>query len=328
LDKKSVFLLGFLASVVILLAAALSRALWSGGESELAAPRAPNVPPQAAEPYSTPILPQAANRGPEYSPPPENYPLVPPPRIEVAGETPFIAATKELPESSKGRVLHFRITSPPRCMIGDLDIIREEINHSRKKNILLTLEPLLGGSDFPAQTSRIPNGELGRGVDHPLVLPANAQPLHAALYICKDDDGDGRCGRKPPAKMERIYTAYMQSRRRSLPAAEIEPGDKIYFFQYLLVEARTATVFNSDMSATSYNELVSFLDARGISTDEALAIVRRVRRLNTIIRSATVEVRGSFFDLVLPHVDGALCHEKGPQPLFKVKKKRRRATTS
>ncbi len=272
-------------------------------------------------PYNTPWIPKAEPKAPEYLAPPEIHPLVPEKMtVEKAGEAGFIVETVKLPPSSKGRVLHFRSVSPPRCMIGDLDILREEIKRSKTKEILLSVEPLLGGNEFIPKSIRLTEGQLTRGIDKALVLENSFEPYHAALYLCKDDKHEERCGRKPIAKMERIFNDLT----RRPPGADGEitlTPDQIYFFQYLMIEGDRVTVFNTEMTSRNYNELVAHLTGKYMRAEDATSIVRKVRKLNQDLRSFSIVGVETVFEINLPHVEMGLCQTKGPKPLFQIPKK-------
>lgn len=228
-----------------------------------------------------------------------------------------VAATQTLATTSQGRALHVRITSSPRCMVGDMDIISEELRGSEKHRLLFSVEPLLKSSSFPPQVRQLTEGQFERGTTQSFALPVSDKPIHIGIFVCKDDEEEGRCRKKPIQSLDDLYLkAQMKQPGSSEPV--VPSSDKTYFFEYAILERDTLHLVETELSVDNYFRLIEFLKPLVNIQEEALALVREVRRYNKAIKSVAAGVSSSYVVIDLPHLEPGVCQSRGPQPLFPV----------
>lgn len=324
LDKKQILIIGFLAALIGLVSAALVKAIQDRRRPP--PPRSITAPAEIPPPPPQPVIPPPP--GPFRPPAPPPLPIEVPltnitePLSQAAPvSTEIISAKKELPKSTKGRAIYLRISSTPRCMIGDLDIIRDELKHSPTKRLLLTVEPLFYGKQFPPQIAVVTESQLERGVMQSFLLPESPTPSLFAVFLCKDDDENGRCASKPARPLDAVYRKYHPTAGGSGVADSDRAGDKLYYFHAGLLESGWVNFINTELEPQQYQELVKMLVPYAEAPEDALMMVRKIRKLNSTLRSAQALVTGSFIGIDLPHLEPGSCQKVGPKPLFSIPEK-------
>jgi hypothetical protein len=222
---------------------------------------------------------------------------------------------KMLPLGEQGRVLHFSITSEKRCMMGDVDIIKKDLEHSSKPKLLLTLESLVpGDTGFPPVVNEVSIDSLTGGYDVSFVVPEGVNIYHLGLFVCSDSQGLGRCfvNDKQVEDLNNVLNQYMMleqkqkyQKDRNLPVNRetVEAEDRIYFFNYLLINGNQLSVLDSSVAKSAYEGLKNYLAASGESTGVVLDVPARVEKLNTALRSMPVAVDGLEMKLNFPVFD-------------------------
>ena len=225
------------------------------------------------------------------------------------------ARTMELRANEFGYPFHFTLSSDGRCEVGDLDIIGKEMAHSPGAKLLFTIEPLMTGDLESPVIKEIGVDKVTGGSVINLAIPAGKGVRHLGLFICKDSSNDNSCRNKSVVDLNKVYNTYYPMNGSKPPSDDYLASDKIYFFQYLMVQDGQLVVFDPKGTVTAGNDFEMFLRDRLGSPIQARTVANRVTKLNDIILSAPVSFAGQFVRLNLPHLDKAICREVGPKPL-------------
>lgn len=238
------------------------------------------------------------------------------PEIAYSAEEVHLGIKKKvLPQEVQGRMLHFAVTSEKRCMMGDIDIIKKDLEHSPQPKLLLTLESLLpGDTAFAPVVHEISIDRLTGGYDVSFLIPEASSTYHLGLFVCSDSLGQGRCFVKDK-QVEDLndvlnrYLALEQKQKyqkdRSLPVDRetIEAEDRIYFFNYLLISGNQLSVLDNSAPKSAYEDLKKYLSAAGEPVGVLLDVPQQVEKLNTALRSMPVAVDGLEMKLNFPVFD-------------------------
>ena len=223
--------------------------------------------------------------------------------------------SKELQGNPKETAFYFTISSDGRCMVGDLDIIGKELEHSPESKLLLTVEPLQPTDDGPYVSKEITIARIAGGVRIPLLLSRGEGLRHMALYVCKDSTGEGRCRDKSVVDLNKVYQTYYPLNGGKPVGENYRATDKIYFFQYLLLDGDSLVAFDTEATVKESKQLEGYLVERTRKSSEAKEVVSRVSQMNDTINSVPVTFTGSYIHLDLPRLDQSICAAAGPKPL-------------
>lgn len=195
--------------------------------------------------------------------------------------------------------------STSRCMIGDLDIISAEMKAHPGAELLLSVEPVTTSfSRFQPIVQKTSVGKLRGGSTLTFLLPPSPQPVHLALFICKDSDGSGRCQSKEVKDLNQVIDPYFG---KNPPNAKNPPSDKIFFFHYFLLEGSSLTSFDSELENKAYDRLSEYILSRTQNGLQATEVASRVKFLNDKIRSANVDFSRNRVVIDLPRDDQGKC---------------------
>lgn len=239
----------------------------------------------------------------------------PPKQVSVDAYPELKIRSKQLQGNPKDTAFYFTISSDARCMVGDLDIIGKELEHSPESKLLLTIEPLQPSDDGPYVAKEITIAKIAGGVRIPLLLPRSDGLRHMALYVCKDSTGEGRCRDKSVGDLNKVYQAYYPLNGGKPVSQNYRATDKIYFFQYLLLDGDSLVAFDTEATVKASDKLEGYLVERTRKSSEAREVVGRVSKMNDTINSVPVTFTGSYIHLDLPRLDQSICAAAGPQPL-------------
>jgi hypothetical protein len=138
-------------------------------------------------------------------------------------------------KSGKGEGIRLSIRLDPKagCFLGALDELDMDLDLSQKKNIILSLENIIpGDKSFKPLTKSVTFDQLSQGVSLEFSLPKIDDFAHLGLFICRDSSERHRCvGKQALGPSEAI----VENIRADKKIAH-SPSDRIYFFQYLLIE--------------------------------------------------------------------------------------------
>lgn len=218
-----------------------------------------------------------------------------------------LATPFSLEETPDGLRMRVRIFAPENgCSWGDLDAIQLELQHSKTKRLLVSLEPL-AGSAAPNVTD-ITAFDLEKGFVTTFLLPKGAKSSHLAFYICKDSERKNRCGAKPAIPPQTVLQSYLtpMDAAGKLGEAPKEPEDatdKIYYFAYILVEGKTGYALKNRMTPGDYDRLGAYLQ----STGAAPGLAKSIREKNDTMDSVQPQALDDTISLGLPRIEKAAC---------------------
>lgn len=130
-----------------------------------------------------------------------------------------------------GSTLDLEILPLLSCETGDLDAVRDDLMNDRKANLLVTIEPILpNDKGFKPLAKVISRQGFFKGTKLSFDLPDVAGANHLGIFICKDNNGQGNCGKKPTYNLMALQDRYFFQEERI--TNDLKAKDKNYFFQY------------------------------------------------------------------------------------------------
>ncbi len=234
--------------------------------------------------------------------------------VTTTNSLPAIAAdgvfsSTPLSTSEAGAGIKLRVTAVPNgCTWGDFDAVRSDLLGSESPSLLLSLEPLSGGTAQSKNQSRdLTKFDLTKGFITNFNVAA-ASPGHYALYLCKDSAKKGQCGDKPLVPPQEVLSFHMSEIDRTTgktvkEAASGEPTDKVYYFAYLFVDKGSVYVLKSPMDSADFVAAGKFLGSRGV----AASVIKTVEQKHRPMNSIQPKVVDGTLTVSLPQVDQASC---------------------
>ncbi len=222
-----------------------------------------------------------------------------------------------LPAGENSLVFRVLLISEGRCMEGDLDIIRHEMKDSPEGKLLITLEPVRPGDagvdTIAPQAQEIALSGLQAGTAFSFPLSPSASTQHLGLFICKDTQGKNRCAGKQVVDL---------AGRSGLgqPAAGGDKADKIYFFEYFMLQDNGITAFDNEKLLSAGGDLERYLVNRIGQQGEAQKIASSVHRINSAVRSVSARLSPDTILVNLPRYERGVCMKEGIElPVDKLK---------
>lgn len=181
------------------------------------------------------------------------------------------------------------------CLMGDMDTISKELNRKDAQRLLFSIEPVLvQDTGLKPLVKLVDPGEaVSKGTTVQFKLPKVQKPVHLGLFVCKDNQNEGRCATKKPynlAKMTNILFFKGPARAEKLVQA-----DKPYYFQYILYDGKRLRFMSEAVdSEHAFNRWAHALQKELAASGErryhqdALA---RVGQLQRMLTSRPLEVR-------------------------------------
>jgi hypothetical protein len=201
------------------------------------------------------------------------------------------------------RVLPLILTSTARCKVGDLDIIRHDLDATGQSgdSLLLTLDSLDGGRLEESYAATVPLADFIKGARLRLSLPRTDHPRQFGLYLCGDKGRTGSCAGKPLVDMG--------SWSGGAPGLPNEGGwtDKTYFFTYLLVDSVALRVLGRPLASEDYASLAESLAPGMARPDDAQRALDSAARLAGTLTSMPSTIRKHGVVIDLPRLDRSLC---------------------
>ena len=202
-----------------------------------------------------------------------------------------------------------RFTSERRCETGDLDLLIREKTLDRDAPFLLTLERLDGVKSKGKENVKVINPRnIETGLSAALAVAPSDTPVNYGLFICRDSKNTGSCLDKRIENLNRLLSMHFNG-------TPDKPADRVYFFQYLILENNTFTAVNSLMDPKSYSSLEKYLAQRTKNQFGSKNMSSKAQNINQTIRSAPVEVTENGFVANLPRHDRGLCQQEAPLKL-------------
>jgi hypothetical protein len=206
-------------------------------------------------------------------------------------------------ETSFGNGTRLRIplwlASRQSCNPGDLTALAGDVRRSSRKRVLVSLEPLRPEDDvMEPVTKRISVDEVLRGHRVEFDVQLKRVPAQLGLFVCRDDQEQGRCGTKDPVDYERVWGEIDAELRKPQPEAA---PDRTYAFQYVHVESdgRLLTFQDSPVAAQTWDVLARRVAAWS-GGDDASRSLERARELTKRLDSVPLDARSGHWVFVLP----------------------------
>ena len=235
-------------------------------------------------------------------------------------------AVKTVPLSS-GIAIRLGSTTTNGCGWGDLDIINFELDASKEKGLLVTLEAVDGSGS--AQTKSILGVDLTKGFVASFNRPS---PGLYGIFVCKDSAKKGRCAGKSVAQPHALLEQYLHTgpseaqpvapkdaktgkntANASAPTLVGEPGDKIYYFAPLVVDKAGVTVAKTGAAESEYTDLGKKLSAGGAK--DSSAQLSKAHSIGKTLYSVQPEFDGTRLVANLPRLNKEACQMiKGSAP--------------
>ncbi len=202
----------------------------------------------------------------------------------------------------------------PRCMQGDFDIIRTELNYTTKPRLVLSLEPL--GPDrgvFKSIHHVITRDEFRSGAKFRFRIPQLSQAQHVGLYLCLDTAETNSCKNKPVLDLADVGNRYIKGRTKRLLGGKriSEATDKLYYFHYFLIDGERLIGFDTSIEEEDYADAERYLHDIAQDGGVTSEVIARVQHLNTKIRSMPAKIAKREIMINLPREDQGKCEERG-----------------
>jgi hypothetical protein len=208
-------------------------------------------------------------------------------------------AAKALPPPSQvlelDEEIEFTFGPKPGCLMGDMDTISKELSRKGSQRLLFSIEPVLAqDTRFRPLVKQVDPGEaVSSGTTVQFKLPKVQKPVHLGLFVCKDNQDEGRCATKKPYNLVKMTSIlFFKGPAR---AEKLVQADKPYYFQYILYDGKRLRFMSSAVDSEHAfhrwaHELQKELAASGERRyhQDALA---RVGQLQRMLTSRPLEVR-------------------------------------
>lgn len=211
-------------------------------------------------------------------------------------------------DKTSGTTLTLQFTSEGRCMVGDFDIIGEELAHNPNATLLLSLEPLPGTKkSFDPIVQALPLPRIRSGYETTLQIPAMTdESSQAGLYICADSSNAHRCGEKEQADANKLYKFYKKPESKTAKTA-----DKIYYFQYISLGANKLSYMNknklSDEEIANFRKQSTANVPWGTSPKDAERVSDYILKTQQAVSSKPLQMSGNKITINLPHIEKSKC---------------------
>jgi len=192
------------------------------------------------------------------------------------------------------------------CQLGDFDAIEADLTKTSDDQIaLLSLEPL-GESDFSPLAISVTLDQIRRGFSYKFQFPKPTSPVQLGLFICKDAKKENRCITKKYTEIDRLF--FDATERSSFEQGYRSP-DRIYFFQYLLLEHDSVSVFTSStpdgLSEDIFKARTRFVGSRyPTGKRKAASELILAQNITLVLRSLPLKFFNSAVYVILPKYRG------------------------
>ena len=208
------------------------------------------------------------------------------------------------------------------CIFGDFDAIRQEMQFSKNKKLLISLEA--NNEDSASSAELFPefsqpikikkSEEVGEkltafdknfkrltlfGENHLLKLPKVSKPELFWLKICKDSDNSESCKGKPVATAAEILKKYQKPKRGFIAT------DSTYFALPVVITAKEIKYFNEVLTAEKAKAFISKLKEWGVESKET-------PELSSLLGLQSIDfgIHNNHLQITLPSFDAVKCGQQ------------------
>jgi hypothetical protein len=187
-----------------------------------------------------------------------------------------------------------------RCMPGDLDIIAKDLEGAPARRIILTVEPLAAKTNFKPLSREVSEKELFRGFTRDFKIPTAAASTPLGIYLCRDADQTGECGKKSVGNIDDLATQLGDPAK----ADATRRADHVYFFQ-LLIQTPDRLLFPSsvELGGDQEKNLAKYLRLTTDGKQESAGALNRAKELIGAVSSLPGQPENDGIVLTLPYRD-------------------------
>lgn len=221
-----------------------------------------------------------------------------------------------------GSTLDVEVGIERECRFGDLDIILADLQMSgpKGKNMLLSVEPIVStGSKFKPLSVSLSAEDIEFGYKKTFELTLSGQKEHLGVFLCRDREKTGRCNKKAIFDYGKIEESLQKQ-----GSQKVRNSDKIYFFQYLVVENKQLQFLTENIETLQKAfEAVDKITA-DISDDKIKNDVRKKSKnlfdsLGSYVVTKKPGKNKLYLQALLAKMDRTKCTEQKPKTPEKVR---------
>lgn len=224
---------------------------------------------------------------------------------------PLLAQTP-MAELPLGKSLQVHLRIQKRCMFGDFDALKLDMQYSPNSKVKLALVSADGSREYTQEVFTSFNSA-GRTTDLPkaiatlfeagervaVTLPNKIKEGVYALVLCKVSQGKEGCSQTPVVDLNRVLDGYKQS----LGEHEV-PEDHVYFYQPLVVKEGKIKAFRKAVSPETLQYARGGVTQTNEIVDENVELVLRKA---AVAMSSPVELFSGEIVVNLPMYSKAKC---------------------
>ncbi|WP_141736084.1 hypothetical protein [Oligoflexus tunisiensis] len=184
------------------------------------------------------------------------------------------------------------------CIPGDLDIIRQDMEFRASSNpqLVLSLEPLDARSEIKPIQKNVSLTELSQGFSTQFVLEPMEERNLMGLFLCSARKGEGCAGQERPS-MSELGALQNEIRFGRRPAGDYQPGNKTYFFLFLVAYPDRLLIHDPQQSLESSQKRLEVAMAKGgqpvspLLMTDVMNRLRAAGSLPAIVQSESVRIQ-------------------------------------
>jgi hypothetical protein len=223
-----------------------------------------------------------------------------------------LSAQTRMAELPLGKSLNVHLRIQKRCMFGDFDVLKLDMQYSRDAKVKLALLSADGSREYGqdvfssfnsgAGDKDIPKAiatlfDAGERVSVP--LPTKMKDGVYALVLCKVSKGKEGCAQTPVVDLNTVLDKYKQT----LGEYEV-PEDHIYFYQPLLVRSGKVQAFSKTISPETLEYARTGMTEANMVLDEH---VESVLQRASVVMSNPLELFSNEIVVNLPMYNKTKC---------------------
>jgi hypothetical protein len=224
------------------------------------------------------------------------------PTAAAAAVRPAIAS--RLVRAPLGDRLTVNLSVEKHCNGGAFEAMRQESQRSRSSRLLLTVESLdREDREFRPQVVELPPpAEMAKGYAHTFKVDGKGSRRQIGVFVCKDDEGQGRCLGKATKSGDDLRFLHMQALQQAGKGGGKTP-DLIYAFQYLVLGGNALEALPASLaSPASFDALGGYA---GRLEGGGAAAVRYTASLTPVLRTIPAhDVKVGASTVTLSLIDG------------------------
>lgn len=186
-----------------------------------------------------------------------------------------------------------------RCEPGDLDAIRLDFNKDRQKRLKIGFENL--ENDREAYFSELPDNFFEKNkFEFQFSIPVSDTPAQYGFFVCSNKNAE-KCSEKEFKEINDIFVEHHNNK-------EYTPKDRLYFFQYALIDSRGIAVFGIHPKGDEpFQAIETYVQERGVSSLAAKTVLEKSKKWTHLLGSLPVKFTGTSVELEIPQYSKEAC---------------------